>query len=80
MSAPVRAGKVVDDDAPPVLYVPVPGIRVEATYPATDGRCPEVVTVTWEREGTPPAGWVEECIKALAMVPYARSLLEHEPR
>jgi hypothetical protein len=75
MNPPQGIDKITED-APPVVYIPVPGIRIEATYPATDGRCPEAVTVTWEREGMPPAGWMGECINALARVPHARAVAD----
>ncbi len=80
MSAPVRVGDKLTDDAPPMLYVPTPGVRIEATYPASDGRCPEAITIVWERPGSPPPSWVSDCVNALAMVPHARTILGHEPR
>jgi hypothetical protein len=47
-------------------------IRIQASYPATDGSCPESIEIEWNDEAPPSPRDLVELIGALAHVPNAR--------
>lgn len=47
-------------------------MRISASYPATDGSCPESIEIEYDAEAFPPAEDVARLIEALAKVPGSR--------